>query len=633
MTEEQAKRKLTAILSADVAGYSRLMEDDEEATVRTIKAYREVMVREIQRQNGRVVDAKGDNILAEFSSVVDAVRCAVDIQKELKVRNNELPENRKMEFRIGINLGDVIEEGDTIYGDGVNIAARLEGLAGGGGICISRTAFDQVKNKLKLGYEYLGEHTVKNIAEPVRVYRVLMAPEAAGKVVGEEKLRRRQWRWAAIGGVAVLIIVAAALAIWNFYFRPPFEPASVEKMAFPVPDKPSIAVLPFVNLSGDPQQEFFSDGFTEHIITGLSRIPHLFVIARTSTFTYKGKPVKVQQVAEDLGVRYVLEGSVQKAENRVRLEAQLIDAIKGHHLWAETYDRSLEDIFALQDEITMKIITSLQVELTRGGYARALGKGTKNLKALESFWRGEHHIARSNKEDNALARQYAERAIELDPEFSSAWALLGFAHLWDYVFGWSSKGEQSFRLSEECAHKALALDDSNAKAFILLSQIYYARRDPDKAIDYGEKAVEANPNDPWALYFLGLAMKFAGRYEEAIAMTKKSMRLTPYYPALYLVNLGFCSFHLGRYDEALSAGETLLERCREGELADWIGYLLLVAVHNGLGDEEKARAYAAELLRANPNWKLRYAKKVFAYKNEPDLERILNAGRKAGLPN
>ena len=297
MEEKKAKRKLTAILSADVKGYSRLMQDDEEATVRTITAYRGVMSSLIQEHDGRVVDAKGDNLLAEFPSVVDAVRCGVEIQKELKLRNEELSENRRMEFRIGINLGDVIEEEETIYGDGVNIAARLEGLAEGGGICISRTAFDQVKNKLDVGYEYLGEHSVKNIAEPVRVYKVLMEPEYAGEVIGEERPKPKQRRWAAVA--IGFIIVVGALAIWNFYLRPPpIEPASVEKMAFPLPDKPSIAVLPFDNMSGDPEQDYLADGISENIISSLSKTSKLFVIARNSTFTYKGKPVKVQQVSE-----------------------------------------------------------------------------------------------------------------------------------------------------------------------------------------------------------------------------------------------------------------------------------------------------------------------------------------------
>jgi len=291
MTEERAKRKLTAILSADVKGYSRLMGEDEVGTIRTLEEYRQVMSGLIKKHRGRVVDSPGDNVLAEFASVVDAVESAVAIQKELKDKNAELPENRQMKFRIGINLGDVVEEGERIYGDGVNIAARIEGLSEGGGICVSRSAFEQVKNKLKLGYEYLGEHSVKNIAESVRVYRVLTEPEYAGKVIGEERPKPKQWRWAAIGGVVAIIIVVGALAIWNFYFRPPFEPASVDRMAFPLPEKPSIAVLPFVNMSGDPKQEHIADGFTENIITGLSQIPEMFVIARNSVFTYKGKPV------------------------------------------------------------------------------------------------------------------------------------------------------------------------------------------------------------------------------------------------------------------------------------------------------------------------------------------------------
>ncbi len=307
MTEERAKRKLSAILSADVKGYSRLMGEDEFGTVRTLEAYREMIVEVIRNYSGRVVDSPGDNVLAEFSSVVDAVECAVEIQKELKVTNSELPQNRRMEFRIGINLGDVIEEGERIYGDGVNITARIEGLAEAGGICISRSVYDQVKNKIALGYEYLGEHDVKNISEPVPVYRILIEPD-----VSVLKTSKR----------------------------------------YKLSNKPSIAVLPFDNISGDPEQEYFSDGITEEIITALSKVPKMFVIARNSTFTYKGKPVKVQQVSKELGVKYVLEGSVRKAGNRVRITAQLVDAITGHHLWAERYDRDLEDIFALQDEIT-----------------------------------------------------------------------------------------------------------------------------------------------------------------------------------------------------------------------------------------------------------------------------------------
>ena len=312
MTTQEIKRKLTAILSADVKGYSRLMGEDEKGTVRTLNAYKEVITDLIQHYHGRVVDATGDNLMAEFGSVVDAVECSVEIQKELKTRNAELPENRRMEFRIGINLGDVIEEEGRIYGDGVNIAARLESLAEAGGICISGTSFDHVKNKLNLGYKYLGEQAVKNIAEPIRVYRVLMEPEAVGKVIGKGKTKPRQWQKTALIVLAILILVAAAFVIWRLYLHPappPVEVASKEKMAFPLPDKPSIAVLPFTNMSGDPKEDYFSDGLTEQIITSLSKFQRLFVIARNSTFVYKGKPVKIQKVAEDLGVRYVLEGA------------------------------------------------------------------------------------------------------------------------------------------------------------------------------------------------------------------------------------------------------------------------------------------------------------------------------------
>ena len=494
MEQKKAKRKLTAILSADVKGYSHLMQDDEEATVRTITAYREVMTNLIKGHDGRVVDAKGDNVLAEFASVVDAVRCGVEIQKDLKVKNDELPENRKMEFRIGINLGDVIEEEETIYGDGVNIAARLEGLADGGGICISRMAFDNVKNKLDVGYEYLGEHSVKNIVEPVRVYKVLMEPEYVGKVIGEERPKGKQWRWAA--AAMAFVIVVGALVIWNFYFRPPpIEPASEERMSYPLPEKPSIAVLPFVNMSEDPKQEYFSDGLTEQIITGLSKIPSLFVIARNSTFAYKRKPVKVSQISEELGVKYVLEGSVQKSENRIRITAQLIDATKGHHLWAESYDRNLSDIFALQDEIMLKIMAAMAVKLTMGEQVQVWRKvSTENIQALEKLMQGVHYVRRATKQDNAQARKLFEEAIALDQEYIGAYTLLAMSHLHDAWFRWSESPRQSMVQAFKLGQKVLAKDNTYSLAHSLIGQIYLVKREYEKAIAKGEKAIALDPN-------------------------------------------------------------------------------------------------------------------------------------------
>jgi TolB-like protein/class 3 adenylate cyclase len=335
-------RKLAAILSADVEGYSRLMGQDEVATVRTITAYREAIATAVARHAGRVVDAPGDNVLAEFASVVDAVQAAVDIQQELQTRNAALPATRQMRFRIGINLGDVIVEGERLYGDGVNIAARMESLAEGGGICLSGTAYDQVEGKLPLGYDYLGEHAVKNIARPVRVYRLRLGPGA----VSIPSLARRRGPgrhvYMVAAAVAVLVVLSAAGSFaWRWLILPG------PSIGLPLPDRPSVAVLPFSNLSRDPAQEYFSDGVTEDLITGLSKVSGLFVIARNSVFTYKGRAVKVGEVARELGVRYVLEGSVQRSGNRVRITAQLVDAATGYHVWADRYDREVRDIFAV----------------------------------------------------------------------------------------------------------------------------------------------------------------------------------------------------------------------------------------------------------------------------------------------
>jgi TolB-like protein/class 3 adenylate cyclase len=389
---ETFKRKLTSILSADVAGYSRLMGEDEEATVRTLTAYREVLTTLIQQHNGQVLDCPGDNLLAEFVSVVDAVQCAVAVQKEIKARNDELSENRRMQFRIGINLGDVIQEKDRIYGDGVNIAARLEGLSEPGGICISKTAFDHIESKLPLGYEFLGDQTVKNISKPVGAYRVLMEPRVTSAEIPEEDKNVQGKRMPIMIGAIAVLVVAISLGIWEFYIRRPSDvPALVEKMAYSLPDKPSIAVLPFNNLSGDPAQEYFCDGMTEDLITDLSKISDIFVIARNSTFVYKGKPVKIKQVAEELGVRYVLEGSVRKSEDKVRVNAQLIDAINGRHLWAERYTGKIGDVFLLQDKITQNIVTTLAVKLGGEEQEFITQKETDNIEAYDNFLKGWSH--------------------------------------------------------------------------------------------------------------------------------------------------------------------------------------------------------------------------------------------------
>jgi adenylate cyclase len=627
MTTDDVKRKLTAILSADVVGYSRLMGEDELATVQTLTSYKETMTKLIKHYRGRVLDSVGDNLMAEFASVVDAVQCAVEVQQVLTSKNEDLPENRKMLFRIGINLGDVIEEGDRIYGDGVNIAARVESLAEGGGVCISGSAFEQIENKLALGYQYMGEHTVKNIAKPVKVYRVPMGP-----VEGKKKERVfRGWQKAAIGAVAIVILAGVAAVLWNYYWRPthpPIEVASVEKMAFPLPDKPSIAVLPFVNMSDDPKQEYFSDGLTDQIISGLSKVPNLFVIARNSTFTYKGKPVKIQKIAEDLGVKYVLEGSVQKTTDRVRITTQLIDATTGHHLWSERYDRELEDIFAIQDDITMEIMKAMRVEL-RGDQARIWAKyETTNLKAYEKAFQGGAYFRSITKEDNAQARQMYEEAIALDPQFASAYAMVGWTHFWDGRFGWTESRVKSINMAFQCAQKALEIDANIDFAHTILSAVYIVKRQYEKAVAAAEHALTLNPNSAHVYSTMAGVAGCSGRWEDSIIYGKKSIRLDPFATIVSFHWLGRAYFMTGQYDEAIQTFRKAL-----GISPNYLpGHAFLAASYISLGRETEAAAAAEEVLRIKPKFCLESYAKTLPYKNKADIERYLVALRKAGLP-
>jgi adenylate cyclase len=629
MTTEKVKRKLTAILSADVKGYSRLMGEDEVGTIRLLQTYRGVISERIQKKGGRVVDSPGDNILAEFASVVDALESAVEIQRELKVRNADRSESRRMDFRIGINLGDVVEEGERIYGDGVNIAARIEGLAEAGGICISGTAFDQVKNKLPVGYQFLGKQTVKNIPDPVRAYKVLMEREAAGKVIGENEPKQRSWAWKAVAVVAVLVLVAGAL-VWNFYGRPPsIEPASKEKMALPLPDVPSIAVLPFVNMSGDPNQEFLSDGITEEIITVLSKLRNLFVISRQSTFSYKGTPVKVKQVSEELGVRYVLEGSVQRSGDRIRINAQLIDALTGRHMWAERYERPMGELFALQDEITMKILTAIQVKLVEGeqgaGYGKWRGKESVDcyLKILEGFkiyhgW---------NIESTRETRRIAEETLAMCPEAPGSYLLMASVHLAEIFLGIGKSPQESAEKGIEMAQKAIAMDDSTVDAYGILALLYRLIGEYDKAIAEAERGVALAPGGAWAHQFYAMALSAAGRSEEAIPIFQKVIRLDPGGFGTYYVAFGEALRATGRFEEAVSAFKKALQPAPD----DIIAHVLLASTYSLMGREKEARAEAAEVLRINPKFSLDKFAPTITYKDQTRTDLILDALRKAGL--
>lgn len=523
MTDERAKRKMSAILSADVKGYSRLMSADEEGTVKDLNACREIITKCVHNHRGRIVDSPGDNVLAEFASTVEAVKCAVQMQKDLKARNADLPENKRMEFRIGVNLGDVIEEEGRLYGDGVNIAARLEGLADAGGICISGPTFDQVKGKLPLGYQFVGEQTVKNIPDPVRAYNVLMDERDAGKLIGVQK-KAPKGRW--LETAAVIFFVVIGLIIYQFYVRkqaPPVREALAEK--------PSIAVLPFDNMSNDPNQEYFGDGISEDLITDLSKIPDLLVISRLSSFTYKGKSVKTQQIGEELGARYLLEGSVRRANGNIRINAQLIDAATGHHLWAERYDGNMSDIFALQDKITRKITASLSVKLTEDDKNRLVQKDTDNMEAYEAYLKGATLVnsLRNDVEKFVEALPWFEKAIELDPDYSLAYAALAETYLFGLQFGLHKKLEISPRVVflRGTNYLPMAMKNPSNVAYRIVARVYALQRQHEKAIDFGMKAIALGPNEYRSNAFMANYLTFAGRPDEAILFAEKMRRADP----------------------------------------------------------------------------------------------------------
>jgi adenylate cyclase len=573
MTIEDFKRKLTAILSADVVGYSRLMGEDEAATVKTLETYKGVMFSLIRQHRGRVVDSPGDNLLAEFGSVVDAVQCAVSIQKELQTRNAELPENRRMDFRIGINLGDVIEEDDRIYGDGVNIAARLEGLAEAGGICISGSAHEQIKNKLALGYEYIGEHTVKNIAEPVKVYRVPMGPKVAFPKEGnEKKTKLRNWQWTALGTAATIIIIIGALIIWYLYFRgPSIEPASVEPeqltVVSDVEEAPkTIAVLPFEDISPEKDQEYFSDGLSEELINKLSQVKDLQVTARTSSFHFKGKDVDMRTIGETLGVTYLLEGSVRKSGNKLRVTAQLIKAVDDYHLWSETYDRELKDIFSIQDDIAKAVTAALSVTLGVGEFGRP--GMTRNMEAYDVYLRGAANLIKFTPDSVLAAIDQFKQALDIDPDFGLGW--IGLKLSYDDGITLLPPGQTAdfeTRRSEALERaRAIAPDMPEVLIFTALAhQIGSNWIEADRIFkqildEQGHANSDANS-------FYGRMLIRAGRTRDALPYLQRAKRLNPLVPNV--------SFFLSVNLLNSKRTEEALEEARRGQTLEGLDTLFI----------------------------------------------------------
>jgi adenylate cyclase len=627
MVDESVERRLAAVVILDVVGYSRLMEWDPTGTRERFRSIQTDLVQPIlDDHRGRIVKTMGDAFLIEFGSVISAVTAAILLQRRMTEHQADRSAEDRIQFRIGINLGDLIIEGDDIHGDGVNVAARLEEMAEPGGIHISGTVFDQLKQKVEADYEFLGEQRVKNITEPVRVYRVLISPGAAGKVISKKRLflNRRPIGVMVAAGILVALV---AYSVWPGIQGVP--PATTDfckqKTALAVPDKPSIAVLPFDSLSGKARQESFGDSLAEDIITALAKVSDIFVISRNSSFTFKGKPVKVQQVAKELGVRYVLEGSVQQAGDRLRVYAKLIDAKSGNHLWADRYDRRIGDLFAIRDEITFNILTALQVKLTEGEQARLTRGRTTNLEAYLLFWNATEEFQRFNKEGNAKARALAKRIIKLDPEWSRGWLMLGWTYLQAIQYG--ADRTESIRFGSKYAEKAFQMDASNPDNNAIMAFVALARGDPAKAVELGRKAVALGPSSGDVHALLGLYLNAAGRPGEAIPIIRKAMRLSPYHPTFYSIQLGRAYRLTGRHTEAILEYKKLACRLPDS----FFPYLGQALSYARLGREKEAGAAVAELLRVRPEYSLKLHKRR-AIQKGTELARDLDNLRKAGVP-
>ena len=581
MASERIERRLTAILAADVAGYSRLVEADEEGTLSQWKAlWGTVIEPKIKEHRGRIARVIGDGILAEFASVIDAVRCAVEVQRSMAEHNANAPQDKRIEFRVGINFGELIIEDGDFWGDGVNIVARLEALAHPGGICVSGRVQEDTQGKLEIAFDDMGEQHLKNIARPVRVYRVR------------------------------------------------FDEVRKSTPALPLPSKPSISVLPFQNMSGDPGEDYFADGVVEEITTALSRIRWLFVIARNSSFTYKGRMVDVKQVGRELGVRYALEGSVRKEANRVRVTAQLIDAVTGHHVWAERYDRELAGIFALQDEITERVVAAVEPQLYAAEGIRAKRKQPERLDAWECVMRALSCVNSRSQNDYAMARELLERAIELDPAYAQAHALFAYVMGLEVLYGWKSE-EIALARALEAAQKAVVLDSDDAWAHLALGFVYGITRRAGEAVVEHEKALALNPNFAIAYTYQGSALAYLGRGEEALLKIDASERLSPrgLFQGVNSVCRAVAHFSAGQYLDAIScARKSILES--PGIVT---GYRMLVVNCALIGEIDEARAALAILKRLQPDVSLRWIAESVLFTRERERQDIIEGFRLAGL--
>ena len=627
MSEHQFKRKLTAILSADVEGYSRLMSLDEIETVNTLKSYREKISRSVFSHYGRVVDSPGDNLLAEFVSAVDAVRCALEIQEEIKECNASLPNDRKMVFRIGVNLGDVIADGDRIYGDGVNIAARLEGLATGGGICISGNTYEQIQNKVPVGCEFIGKQSVKNITNPVSAYKIWQDPDATActvNIAGERKPKKTVLTVATVV-VILLIGVAAFMKYSPTSTSHPHSDDVARSPENPSPDKPSIAVLPFANLSNDADQEYFSDGMTQDIITDLSKFRELTVTASTTVFEYKGKTPSIKELGNELKVKYVLEGSVQKAGNQVRINAQLIDTATGNHIWAQRFDRQIGDIFALQDEIIETTVRKLAVKVDQAERALAMNKSTSSLEAYDYYLQAYYHHYQRTLDSNIKARKLFQKAITLDPNYAAAYVGLAIVRTWYVNYGHTEFPNVVLQEALDLAKKAVQLDDSDASAHAELGYIYMRFGEYDLAKSELQKAIDLNPNDYVSYRYMGAVLLYSGHPDEALEWLKKHFEFDPDISPGSYMNIGIAYYLKDDTDKAIHWLKQAATKW-----PTFLGcHILLASIYGQAGQMDLAEAEKAKILSISPFFKLDFYGQ--AYQNPAHREKIVAGLRKAGL--
>ena len=620
-SDDRLKRKLTAIFYADVVGYSRLTGEDEEGTYRLVRDRLDLMSESIRSHNGAVINFAGDAVLADFTTASEALACGAEVQQAIEEANEALPEEQKVRFRIGVNLGEVIVDRESIYGDGVNVAARLEGLAEPGGICISEAVHGAVGKKLPLGYEDIGMQQVKNIEDPVHAYRVLLDPDAT-----PSKSRPQPRRYAA--AVAALVIVLAVLGTVAWYA--PWdrgEESAADETASLDAGKPSIAVLPFQNLSAESGQEYFSDGITNDIITDLSRFSNLLVIASNSVFAYKGKAVNVKDIGRDLGVRYVLEGSVQKVGTSVRINVQLIDASTDHHLWADRYDRQLDDIFAVQDELTAAIVAALEVVLTDDEQTREAHNYTRNIEAYDLFLRGRTYL-RGTKQTHLKARGLFDQAIDLDPEFAAAYAEKSMTYFAGFIMP-MTRSTRVLEASVETAERAVALDDSLPLAHARLGWAYFANQRHDEAIAAARRAVALGPNDAESHAQLGNILNWSGQPKEAIGLIEKAMRLNPHYPFYYLFYLGHSHYLLENREKSIELMKRVVTRA-----PNFLPVRRHLAVlYQEIGLEQEAKAQTAEVLKIFPGASIEDSRERCLYIHKPKLlERFFDGLRKSGMP-